>query len=130
LLGQIEQIVTASRSHSPFNRYLTRLNENQTKAVNQSIGEIRSTMLLLVHQSDASNVEPLVHTSWAVRETLAEALSQLPEQAQALSIGSGELQGKDIDRAKALARIRVVLQRLDEVLASSPNDSYTKVVTQ
>ena len=78
LLTEAEGITLAARSHSPFNDYLTRLPDDATHAVAEGIAEVRSAMLLAVHQGGPVP-EPHLNGVWAVRRTLCAAARMMDD---------------------------------------------------
>jgi hypothetical protein len=117
LLSKVEQMMVASHSHSPFNDYLTQLSDEQTKAMKDGIGELRTAMLCIVRHAGAMIDAPHVNTTWAIRRTLASVAEKLAEAAPLASMRVGERQSVNIvDPEKSVGQMKSVLKRLDSIL--------------
>lgn len=118
LLG-VEQMLVASRSHSPFNNYLTQLSAEQAKAVTDGISELRAAMLCLMRREGLNVEATTINTAWAVRQSLEAAAEKLAEEDPPdLRIECDGSHRSDGDGpAKLLAQMRQVLRRLDQILS-------------
>ena len=119
ILLSVEQMLVASRSHSPFNNYLTQLSAEQAKAVTDGISELRAAMLCLTRREGVDVEAPTINTAWAVRQSLETAGERLAEaEPPHLTIGYDGPHRSDGDAPeKLLTQMREVLRRLDRVLS-------------
>ena len=77
LLSRAEEITLASRSHSPFNEYLTQLSPEQYIAVERGISELRTSMICILRHLGVVTKDPHINTVEAVRGILSEAAKRL-----------------------------------------------------
>jgi hypothetical protein len=119
ILLSVEQMLVASRSHSPFNNYLTQLSAEQAKTVTDGISELRAAMLCLTRREGVNAEAPTINTAWAVRQSLEAAGEKLAEvDPPHLTIGYDGPHRSDGDAPeKLLTQMREVLRRLDRALS-------------
>lgn len=123
LLTQVEYMILASRSHSPFNDYLNRLSDGGSKAVADALSELRTVMLCATREMAPHGVaEPRLNIVWTIRSTLANGARLLDEVAADARHPNVYLQiaGRrgDVERVDPVARMRQILADVEFRLAT------------
>lgn len=126
ILLKVEQVLVASRSHSPFNIYLTQLTPEQTRIVTDGLGELRTAMLCLARREGIRDDAPMVNTALAIRRSLQAASAKLADAPPILDDAHVQRHGKGLDDpGRLLMQMKDVFRRLDRELINE-NDPALK----
>lgn len=120
MLGEAENMILASRSHSPFNPYLTRLPDDQAKVISDRIAELRTSMLCAVRElHSVPPPQPHLNLVPQLRASLGDAARILDRLVSSrgqddLSLSIAEAQG--IAHQPVVTHMRQVFAQLDRFL--------------
>jgi hypothetical protein len=115
-LGSIEQVASASRSHSPFNDYLTQLSPEQQRIVEHGIGELRTAMICILRRLGIVANDPSINTSDSIQQMVKKAAMLLAD-FEALS-GFASAIKHDNEISRLFAQMRNVLAQMDRGLSA------------
>jgi hypothetical protein len=120
MLANAEEIILKSRSHSPFNDFLTQLSAEQSRTVGNGIAELRTAMICILRQRGIVTNNPTIQTADAVRRTITAAASRLEvllaEQAD------GTISAIDGEASRLLLQMKSDLVKMDRALSTSQSD--------
>ena len=121
MLVDIEEIILESRSHSPFNEYLTQLSADQTRAVSNGIAELRAGMICILRLHGIVTNNPTIQTTCAVRQIAADAASRFDELVT--HAADTPLGGIESETYKLLLQMQDALRHMRRALLS-PQESH------
>jgi hypothetical protein len=126
MLTKIDEMILASRSHSPFNDYLTQLSAEQQKNVDHGMSELRTAMICLLRHRGIIANDPHINTAWAIRQTLIAAASRF----EGLMDGQGGIgadeSANDEESTKLLLQMRNAFIRTNRFLSESEATSVER----
>ena len=119
LLAQVEEITLASRSHSPFNDYLTQLSPEQHKIVDHGISELRTAMICILRHFGIIGNNPHINTAWAVRTTLTAAAARFEQLNWKTELTDDDLLKSGQENAALLQQMKSAFAQMDHCLSES-----------
>jgi hypothetical protein len=122
-LRAVEEIIVASRSHSPFNDYLTQLSPAQQKAIEHGTAEVRTAMICILRQLGIVANDPHISTLGEIRDHLKVAAERLDALVDDEGMPFPSPGRKLEETGKLLGHMRVALVNMDRSLSIPPSTS-------
>lgn len=117
VLGEIEQIITAAASRSPFGRYTDDLSPVEKQLLGDYLTAIRARMLRMLEQHGLAPAGPPVSAVHAIRTTLAFVDAAVEELRPKYMRGFGQLPPELVPEVDGLVqKLQALVQRLDAAL--------------
>jgi hypothetical protein len=125
VLTEIEELVLASRAHSPFNEYLTQLSEEQNRVVSNGIAELRTGMLCILRHHGLPTNNPTIQTANALQKLVAEAASRFDD----LDIAriSDPSHSIDNETSRFLLQMKNTFVHMDRTLSADSTQSERRL---
>lgn len=120
LLNSAEDMILTSRSHSPFNPYLTRLPEHQARLISNGIADIRTSMMCALRElHEVPLPQPHLNLVPELRAVLANAsrvISQVPDSTSPKRLDVLMARSQGVAHENLIAHIKEVFDELDRFL--------------
>jgi GTP-binding protein EngB required for normal cell division len=131
LLAEIEGVLTASTSRSPFPRYRSGLLPVQKKVVEDYLHRIRARLVRVLESQGIGLEPPSIDSTFAIRTTLTFADSAIEELRPKYMRGYGDVPAALVPEIEGLVdEVRSVIQKLSEYLAQDPARDFSARLAQ
>jgi GTP-binding protein EngB required for normal cell division len=131
LLAEIEDVLTASTSGSPFPRYRSGLLPVQKKVVEDYLQRIRARLVRVLASQDMHVEPPSIDSTFAIRTVLMFADNAIEELRPKYMRGYGAVPPAVVPEIEGLVdELRSVIQKLSEYLAQDPARDFSARLAQ
>ncbi len=118
LLSEVEAILTAAQSKSPFKKYKDRLSPAQAKVIDDYLARIRAQMVQVLEAQDIHLPEPAFESVHSIRVTLGFVRIAFQECTAGRMRGYGEVPESKVQEVNGLVDEMVsAVDKLDSYLA-------------
>lgn len=127
LLSEIEHILTASASKSPFPKYVQDTTPAQARVIEDYLARIRAQMIRLLPALGVGRTGPVFGAIHSIRVNLAFVRIAVQESAPKYLAGYGEVPAEMIPELDGVtAELESLVNQLDSFLAQGPGSDLAK----
>lgn len=126
LLAEVEDVLTASTSASPFPRYRSGLLPVQKKVVEDYLQRIRARLVRVLASQGMGVEPPSIDSTFAIRTTLIFADNAIEELRPKYMRGYGEVPAAVVPEIEGVVdELRSVIQELGQYLTQDPARDFS-----